>query len=408
LVAQVTPPTTTSAGVPIDSHVRYVLQDANYNVTGLVRACDARVIRQFRYEPYGQFTAVEGLDTSNTSYPMVEITNSQLYETFQGLHSYWHDAETISTAHGAATNSAGTAFDLTGHYVMGVRILPPHFGRPNQRDPNGQALVLTNVLASNAQTKSAFAFVDAAMQYADGMSPYGLFLDNPNTNRDPSGLSANFDWFGEADEMELEITCQKLYTLGTINEGARWAAIGLQTALDIGGSLLGVDMFQSVHLLSSGQGGFWDSMNIFLSVAPFGSIGKAGGKLAKAFDTARTAGKASRLGRSAARHLFKILPYNQAQKLTKGFGGDIMAHHILEARHLRSWGRHAEVPNVPAVILTRQQHDEITQLLKIMLPYSPPGRTIRYEKEHVLAVYKKVYTRLGYSEWLQHIEKYFR
>lgn len=58
LVAQITPATTTDDGgtpTPIPSHVRFVLQDANYNVMGLAREWDAGLIRQYRYEPYGDF-----------------------------------------------------------------------------------------------------------------------------------------------------------------------------------------------------------------------------------------------------------------------------------------------------------------------------------------------------------------
>jgi len=63
-------------------------------------------------------------------------------------------------------------------------------------------------------------------------------------------MYSQFDWFAEGDELESDLTGQKLYTLGAINEGARWASLGLQMALDIGGSLLGVDVFRSVALAS--------------------------------------------------------------------------------------------------------------------------------------------------------------
>jgi hypothetical protein len=215
IVAQITPATVTSAGVPIDSHVRYVLQDANYNVTGLVRACDAKVIRQYRYEPYGQFTAVEGLDTS--AYSMDPITDSpwyeQLYETFQGFQGRWHDAETITD--NPAGNSAGTSVDLTGGYVFGVRDYGPHYARFNQRDPNEQGLMLVNVLASNGQTRTAFASIDPAMQYADGLSLYQFVGSNPLTNRDPSGMSFEEDvddiaaaYYADRIAAQIEIVMQ--------------------------------------------------------------------------------------------------------------------------------------------------------------------------------------------------------
>lgn len=68
--------------------------------------------------------------------------------------------------------------------------------------------------------------------------------------------------------METDLIGHKLYALGTINEGARWASLGLQTTLDIAGSLLGVDLFQSVQVLASGRGGFWESMDVLHGRGP--------------------------------------------------------------------------------------------------------------------------------------------
>jgi hypothetical protein len=379
------------------------LQDANYNVTGLVRACDAKVIRQFRYEPYGQFTAVEGLDTSDPEYPMVGITNSQLFESFQGFQGRWHDAETITD--NPAGNSAGTSVDLTGGYVFGVRDYDPPYGRPRQRDPNGQGLVLTNVLASNAQTKSAFAFVDPAMQYDDSMSPYGLFLNNPNTNRDPSGLSANFDWMAETEDIESDLIGHKLYALGAINEGARWASIGLQTTVDIAGSLLGVDMYRTPFIFGQGRDiGFWDAVDIFLAVAPFGKVVKASAKVSKALKYTRGSSRAVDIAGKAAEHLFKILPYRQARKLTRGWNHKIEAHHLLEVRHAERWG--INPGDIPAVVLPYNLHREITAELWRKLPRGKRFMTSA-EKKEVWRVYKEVYTDFGFGEWLSHIDKYF-
>jgi hypothetical protein len=277
-----------------------------------------------------------------------------------------------------------------------------------QRDPNETALVLEAVARDNAENASVFAGLMPRGQYRDGMGLYLYLASNPSISRDPLGLYRDFDWWEEFDDQESEWIGQRLYALGTINEGARWAALGLQTTLDIAGALLGVDVFESVSVLASGGGGFWDAMNIFMAVAPVGHLGKVAGKLNKAFKTARRAGKGSGLAASAARHLFKILPYRQAQKLTRGWGGDIAAHHILEGRHLKNWGRSAEIADAPAVILTWAEHNRITQALRAKLPYKSPRFSGRHEKEEVWAAYQEVYTRLGYPEWLDSIEKYFR
>lgn len=63
-----------------------------------------------------------------------------------------------------------------------------------------------------------------------------------------------------------------LYVVGTLNESARWASIGVNTALSIAGSFLPgsglYDAFKSVQVLASGQGGFWDAVNIAMAAVP--------------------------------------------------------------------------------------------------------------------------------------------
>ena len=353
----------------------YVFQDAGYNVVGVTND-QGTLEEQYSFKPYGERLAIEdGAGAAVTSgVAMLSL----------GYVGLWHDEET-ETVH----NRYRTLFSSLGRYGQG--------------DPNGTSLVLQSSLSYNAANPIVTVSMAYELQYADGMNFYNYLRSNPINGHDPMGLFSDFDFFAEADEIELELTGQKLYTLGAINEGARWASLGLQTTLDIGSALLGVDVFQSVAVLASGRGGFWDSMNIMLSVAPFGALAKVGGKLAKAFKTARRAGKSSRLARSAARHLFKILPYNQARKLTKGQGGDIMAHHILEVRHLKRWGRSGEIATAPAVILTRNQHQMITNKLQRMLP-----PRVRHEPDEVMAVYRQVYTEFGFAEWLGHIERYFK
>jgi len=398
-----------------DGKARWVLQDANYNVVGIARECDNTLIRQFRYQPYGDFeregsngaiTGIEGFDSTGQ---VVSLTPAEAASP-QGFQGLWYDAE-------------------TGLYYIRARCYDPVLGRFVSRDPNEQALVLANVLHMNAQTPTAFASLSAMSQYSDGMNPYLGFGSNPVNALDPSGMIAldfdddfgngfddpggeqffgNFgfdrtmDWMAEGEDLGNELDGTKLATLGAINEGARWASLGLQTTLDVAGGLLGIDVFQSVAVLASGQGGFWDSMNIVMAVAPIGSLGKAGGKLAKAFKQGRRAGKATKLAVSAARHLFKILPYNQATKLTKGYKHKIEAHHILEARHARSWG--LDEGSIPAVILSQADHTRFNQLLRTKLPYAT--EYTKKDQQRVWAVYKEVYK--DHPEWLRAVESYFR
>ncbi len=86
-----------------------------------------------------------------------------------------------------------------------------------------------------------------------------------------------------------------------MQEGARIAALGMNTALDVAGSLLGLDVFQSIGNVWSGQGNFWDAMTILGAVNPVGKLGKVGAVLGKA-------GKYAAKGRQLMFHLHHVLP----------------------------------------------------------------------------------------------------
>ncbi|MBL8878507.1 MAG: hypothetical protein JNG88_05245, partial [Phycisphaerales bacterium] len=55
-------------------------------------------------------------------------------------------------------------------------------------------------------------------------------------------------------------------TIATLNEMARVASIGLRTAVGIASSFLPgaglYDAFQAVQVIASGQGGFWEALDI--------------------------------------------------------------------------------------------------------------------------------------------------
>jgi len=115
-VAQVTP----------DGDLRYVLQDANYNVVAITNDCnEANVVRQFRYTPYGELSATEGRCG-------VALGSSDYVEAWHLYQGLWYEA-------GA---------DL---YYNRARYYDPTLGRFLQRDPNEQALILTSALSMTGQ-----------------------------------------------------------------------------------------------------------------------------------------------------------------------------------------------------------------------------------------------------------------
>jgi len=124
------------------------------------------------------------------------------------------------------------------------RFCSPTLGRFVQRDPNETALPILAALATNAETLAvAFGPFDAHALHANGPNLYQYEGSNPVNGRDPSGLYDDFD------EAMDDYVGHRLYALGTLNEGARIASIGLNTVLDIASSLLGIDVLQSVAVL---------------------------------------------------------------------------------------------------------------------------------------------------------------
>ncbi len=96
--------------------------------------------------------------------------------------------------------------------------------------------------------------------------------------------------------------------------------------------------------------------------------------------------------------LIDIVPYSQGKNLTKGRGGDIQAHHILEARHLRNWGE--DDLAAPSVVLSRTDHQELNRRLAEELS---TGRS--YSREEVWERYQEVYA--DHPELLDAIRGYF-
>ena len=96
-----------------------------------------------------------------------------------------------------------------------------------------------------------------------------------------------------------------------------------------------------------------------------------------------------------------IMPYRDARSFSSGLEGKVQAHHILEKRFLEKWGYN--VDDAPAVLLTRGEHQLITNTLRKLLPYGDPSH---YTKAEVWAAYKEAYKL--YPHWLEAIAKYFK
>ncbi|MFX0209605.1 MAG: tetratricopeptide repeat protein, partial [Candidatus Hodarchaeota archaeon] len=82
-----------------------------------------------------------------------------------------------------------------------------------------------------------------------------------------------------------------------------------------------------------------------------------------------------------------IRPYRELKQLTKGMKGELQAHHIFEKRHMKALGYlDKEIANAPAQILTKGEHQALTNLLREKLPFDR-----EYLKEEIWSAYQEVY-----------------
>ena len=97
----------------------------------------------------------------------------------------------------------------------------------------------------------------------------------------------------------------------------------------------------------------------------------------------------------------RIMPYNEARIYTRGLHGEIHAHKIAEARHLRYWGKVDEIGSSPSVLLWRDTHLDITTHLRRLLPYSTNDLIRRYRPSEVWRTYLEAYAE--HPLWIKEI-----
>jgi hypothetical protein len=285
-----------------------------------------------------------------------------------------------------------------GTYHNRNRDLIPQLGRFLQRDPNATAQPLITAAAFNAAVSDTLIdAIDLESHFIDGLNPYTYLNANPLKSRDPLGLYSEDD---EIDALIGDLTGHKLYALDAIHTGAAIASIGLEASLEIAAALLNLTPGSLLLIAADGNAGLLDTLSAAATVLPGTGPLRA---IAKAGKYARAAGKtAAQVSKKAAEHLFKILPYRQAQNVTRGFKNEIQAHHILEARHARRLDLNPK--DLPAVILPRAMHSEISKALQSKLRTG----TGKHTNEDILRVYQEVYSDFGHPEWVSRVEQYLR
>jgi RHS repeat-associated protein len=297
----------------------FLLIDANYNVVALTDDL-GQLVQQYRYWPYGSLQAADEYDPG----PPADINSidfaasPELLATVLGHQGLYHDRET------------GLSYNRN-------RIYSPTLSRYLQRDPNETALLLATALNHNAAVREFLIAVGAQQQYRDGLHLYMYSKANPLSGLDPAGLAVMWDeYYGLEDDWRGH----RIAVLEVLNEGARWASLGLQTAADIALSLLpGYGIYQgyqaAVKIVKTGEGGLWDYLEVGLAgLQGAGTIMKASRVLLK---TARWRTRMAKAGwfRRAGHLPLAFQPYksknlrHNLKVLTKMDPGDAFeAHHV--------------------------------------------------------------------------------
>jgi hypothetical protein len=144
---------------------------------------------------------------------------------------------------------------------------------------------------------------------------------------------AVFDWMAESEYLSDDLIAHKIYALGEINEKARWASLGLQTASDIALSLIpGYGFYeasQSVEIIQSGRGGLMDYLTVGLAgVGTVTAAVKAFKYINKARNLARRSDQAKRFVGSYRSFTKKEFRHNLMVRTGRNPASDVHAHHV--------------------------------------------------------------------------------
>ncbi len=256
-----------------DGAAMYVVSDAAGDVAALVGS-GGTVREQYTHEPYGGVAVAESFGP----HPVNRL----------GHHGLFFD-HFLAAADGRVLvpGAAGVYYARNRHYHPGL-------GRWLQRDPNATGLAVLGALAGQGQAAAtSLEAPDLTALYGDGPNLYAYVGSDPVNGRDPLGL------YDEYDEAIDDLIGQRLYALGMLNEGSRFALVGMNLALDIAGTLLGADVAKSARDLGMGEGSFFDALIVAASVNPLGRLGAIGAKMSKAVAYAQRSTKVGRLAGTA-------------------------------------------------------------------------------------------------------------
>jgi RHS repeat-associated protein len=97
-------------------------------------------------------------------------------------------------------------------------------------------------------------------------------------------------------------------------------------------------------------------------------------------------GEEAAIGKGLSAVAGSVVTYREGKQLTKGLKGEQQAHKLVEARHLKNWGRGDEILEAPAIVLPKGEHQAVTNVLRQKMEYGS-----NWTKEQALKVYQEAY-----------------
>ncbi len=171
--------------------VLFMLQDANYNVVGLVAGTGVTdrngdpvppgtLLEQYTWEPYGGLAATQSFNAAGL--PVIP--------GLQAVNRVGHQGLFFDRFEGGE-NDPVLAPGASGLYYNRNRFYSPSLGRFLQRDPNETGLAILTALAMNGEGIKLLASVFSAEGiYWDGLNLYEYLQSNPTAFHDALGLQS--------------------------------------------------------------------------------------------------------------------------------------------------------------------------------------------------------------------------